>query len=142
MIKQINVFIENKPGRLMEMMKALAKNNIDIKAFSLADTTEFGIARMIVSDENAAKKAINDEGVIVKICDIITVAVPDKPGALMDALEILKENNIAVEYMYAFAEKFNGASVIAIRTDNQELADVALSKGGIKTLTREDIEKL
>lgn len=142
MVKQITVFIENKPGRLMEMLKALAKNDIDIKAFSLADTTEFGIARMIVSDENAAKKAIDDEGVVARICNIITTAVPDEPGALMKALEILKNNGISIEYMYAFAEKLDGASVIAIRTDNQELANETLSKGGVKVLDQSDIEKL
>ncbi len=142
MVKQISVFIENKPGRLMEMLKAVAKGNIDIKAFSLADTTEFGVARMIVSDAEAAKQAINDEGVIVRICSIITIAVPDEPGALMSALEILKSNDISIEYMYAFAEKLDGASVIAIRTGNQELADEALKKGGIKVLSQADIEKL
>ncbi len=142
MVKQISVFIENKPGRLMEMLKAVAKDNIDIKAFSLADTTEFGVARMIVSDAEAAKQAINDEGVIVRICSIITIAVPDEPGALMSALEILKSNDISIEYMYAFAEKLDGASVIAIRTGNQELADEALKKGGIKVLSQADIEKL
>lgn len=142
MVKQISVFIENKPGRLMEMLKAVAKDNIDIKAFSLADTTEFGVARMIVSDAEAAKQAINDEGVIVRICSIITIAVPDEPGALMSALEILKSNDISIEYMYAFAEKLDGASVIAIRTGNQELADKALKKGGIKVLSQADIEKL
>ncbi len=142
MVKQISVFIENKPGRLMEMLKAVAKNNIDIKAFSLADTTEFGVARMIVSDAEAAKQAINDEGVIVRICSIITIAVPDEPGALMSALEILKSNDISIEYMYAFAEKLDGASVIAIRTGNQELADEALKKGGIRVLSQADIEKL
>ena len=142
MVKQISVFIENKPGRLMEMLKAVAKGNIDIKAFSLADTTEFGVARMIVSDAEAAKQAINDEGVIVRICSIITIAVPDEPGALMSALEILKSNDISIEYMYAFAEKLGGASVIAIRTGNQELADEALKKGGIKVLSQADIEKL
>lgn len=142
MVKQISVFIENKPGRLMEMLKAVAKSNIDIKAFSLADTTEFGVARMIVSDAEAAKQAINDEGVIVRICSIITIAVPDEPGALMSALEILKSNDISIEYMYAFAEKLDGASVIAIRTGNQELADEALKKGGIRVLSQADIEKL
>lgn len=142
MVKQISVFIENKPGRLMEMLKAVAKGNIDIKAFSLADTTEFGVARMIVSDAEAAKQAINDEGVIVRICSIITIAVPDEPGALMSALEILKSNDISIEYMYAFAEKLDGASVIAIRTGNQELADEVLKKGGIKVLSQADIEKL
>ena len=142
MVKQISVFIENKPGRLMEMLKAVAKGNIDIKAFSLADTTEFGVARMIVSDAEAAKQAINDEGVIVRICSIITIAVPDEPGALMSALEILKSNDISIEYMYAFAEKLDGASVIAIRTGNQELADEVLKKGGIKVLGQADIEKL
>ena len=142
MVKQISVFIENKPGRLMEMLKAVAKGNIDIKAFSLADTTEFGVARMIVSDAEAAKQAINDEGVIVRICRLITIAVTDEPGALMSALEILKSNDISIEYMYAFAEKLDGASVIAIRTGNQELADEALKKGGIKVLSQADIEKL
>lgn len=142
MVNQITVFIENKPGRLMEIFKALAKNNIDIKAFSLADTTEFGVARMIVSDVETAKKAIAEEGVIVRSCSILTVAVPDEPGALMSALEILKANGVAIEYMYAFAEKLDGASVIAIRTDDQEKADKALKDGGIKILDKEDIERL
>ena len=95
-----------------------------------------------MSDENAAKKAIDDEGVVARICNIITIAVPDEPGALMKALEILKNNGISIEYMYAFAEKLDGASVIAIRTDNQELADETLSKGGVKVLNQSDIEKL
>ncbi|MDO5311704.1 MAG: acetolactate synthase, partial [Clostridia bacterium] len=79
MVKQLSVFVENKPGRLMEILRALADNMIDIKALSLADTTEFGIIRMIVSDADKAKKVLNNDGVVVRICNVLAVAVNDEP---------------------------------------------------------------
>ena len=119
MVKQLSVFIENKPGRLMEVLQALAEKNIDIKALSLADTTEFGIIRMVVSNAEAAKEALNENGVIVRI-----------------------DNKISVEYMYAFGEKLKNSSVIAIRTDNPELAEEKLSDGGVTVLEHGDIAEM
>lgn len=131
MVKQISAFVENKPGRLREILKALADAKVDLKALSLADTTDFGVIRMVVSDNELAKKVLKDDGVVVRITDITAVAVPDEPGALLKTLQILSENEIAIEYMYAFGEKLNGSSVIAIRTDAPEETEQALKNGGV-----------
>ena len=142
MVKQLSVFIENKPGRLMEVLQALAEKNIDIKALSLADTTEFGIIRMVVSNAEVAKEALNENGVIVRICNVLAVAVNDEPGALMKTIAVLSDNKISVEYMYAFGEKLKNSSVIAIRTDNPELAEEKLSDGGVTVLEHDDIAEM
>lgn len=142
MVKQLSVFVENKPGRLMEILRNLADNQIDIKALSLADTTEFGIIRMIVSDADKAKKVLNNDGVVVRICNVLAVAVNDEPGALMNTFEILSENKISVEYMYAFGEKLGNSSVIAIRTDDMDLAAERLADGGVKVLESDDISEM
>ena len=125
MVKQLSVFVENKPGRLMEVLQALAERNIDIKALSLADTTEFGIIRMVVSNAEEAKEALKE-----------------KPGALMKTFAVLSDNKISVEYMYAFGEKLKNSSVIAIRTDNPELAEEKLSDGGVTVLEHDDIAEM
>lgn len=142
MVKQLSVFIENKPGRLMEVLQALAEKKIDIKALSLADTTEFGVIRMVVSNAEAAKEVLNENGVIVRICDMLVVAVNDEPGALMKAFAILSDNKISVEYMYAFGEKLKDSSVIAIRTDNLELSEEKLAEGGVTVLEHSDIAEM
>ena len=142
MVKQISVFVENKRGRVKEILKALADANVDIKALSLADTTEFGIMRMIVDNDNAAKEALSNEGVVIRVSEITTVAVDDTPGALMNTFDVLDENGIAVEYMYAFAEKINGMSVIAIRTDNPDLANDKLCEKGVKVLSQDEVNGL
>ena len=142
MVKQISVFVENKHGRVMEILQVLAEAKVDIKALSLADTSEFGVMRMIVSDAEKAKEAFKDDGVIMKICNVTAVAVEDTPGALMNTFAILCDNGIATEYMYAFAEKLDGESVIAIRCDKPELAEEKLLSGGVHVLTQQEVEKL
>jgi len=142
MVKQISVFIENKHGSMKEVLNILAENNINIDALSVADTTEFGVARMIVSNPELAQRVLSEEGIIVRVCKITAVAVADEPGALMKTFSILEDNNIAIEYMYAFGEKVGGNSVIAIRTDNQEFAKECLVKGGVKVIEQSDIEAL
>lgn len=134
MVKQISVFIENRHGSISEVLKTLADNNINIDALSVADTTEFGVVRMIVSEPELAQKVLSEDGVIVRVCNITAVAVADEPGALMETFRILGDNNIAIEYMYAFGEKMDDCSVVAIRTDNQELAAECLKEGGVKVL--------
>lgn len=142
MLKQISAFVENKPGRLMEILKALASANVDLKALSLADTTDFGVIRMIVSDNELAKKVLKEDGVVVRITDITAVAVPDEPGALLDALKLLSDNDIAIEYMYAFGEKLGNSSVIAIRTEDPEKTEEVLKAGGIVIPCNCEIEKM
>ncbi len=142
MVRQISVFVENKRGRVKEILQALASANVDIKALSLADTTEFGIMRMIVDDEVAAKEALVADGVVMRVNEITAVAVDDTPGALMNTFGVLDENEIAIEYMYAFAEKLDGMPVIAIRTDSPDLANDKLKAKGIKVLTHDEVNKL
>ena len=142
MVKQISAFVENKPGRLMEILKELAEAKVDLKALSLADTTDFGVIRMVVSDSELAKKVLKEDGVVVRISDVTAVAVPDEPGALLNALQILCDNDIAIEYMYAFGEKLNGSSVIAIRTDSPEKTEQILKDGGVEIPENSEIEAM
>ena len=131
MLKQISAFVENKSGRLMEIIRALGNVGVDLKALSLADTTDFGVIRMVVSDDELAKKVLTEDGVVVKISNITAVAVPDEPNALLNALQILTDNDIDIEYMYAFGEKLNDASIIAIRTQSPEKTEQVLKAGGV-----------
>lgn len=140
LVKQISVFVENKSGRLLEMLKTLGENNIDLSALSVADTTEFGIARMIVCDAEKAKKVLKDHGVIVKITDVVIISVPDEPGALIKALEVLNENKIAIEYMYAFSEKIDNNSLIVLRCDDVVKAVEALNDAGVKLVSQNEIK--
>lgn len=142
MLKQISAFVENKSGRLMEIIRALGNAGVDLKALSLADTTDFGIIRMVVSDDELAKKVLTEDGVVVKISDITAVAVPDEPGALLKALQILTDNDIAIEYMYAFGEKLNDASLIAIKTQYPEKTEQVLKDGGVMIPAEAEIKAM
>lgn len=141
-VKQISVFVENKPGRILDIMETLSQNSINISALSVADTSEFGIARMIVSDAELAKKVLKETGVFVKINDVIVIAVADKPGGLTSALRILKDSDIVIEYMYASAEKLDDNSLIVIRTDKPDDAANALARGGVKVLSQKEVNTL
>ena len=142
MIKQISVFVENRKGKIMEMLKTLADAKINIKAFSLADASDYGIARMVVDSPEKAKKVLNDDGVVMSINDVVAIGVPDEPGALMKTFSILCDNDIEVEYMYAFAEKYNDLSVIALRVDKQELAFDMLKSNGIYVMSPEEVDEM
>ena len=129
-IYQISVFIENKPGRLTEIIKTLSNKGIDIRALSIADTTDFGILRIIANDPEAAIKALREEGVTVSKTEVIGVLFEDKPGAFVEVLEILSGAGIAVEYAYAFlTHSKTSASVILRVEDNEKATKVLLDAG-------------
>lgn len=138
-VKQISVFVENKFGRMAEILNALAEKSIDISALSLADTSEFGILRLIVDKPELAVKVLKEEGVIVKLSDILAIAVDDTPGGLAKALNVLTEANVVIEYMYAFIGKADGKAMTVIRVDDEPKAIEALKNGGVALLTTEDI---
>ncbi len=138
-VKQISVFVENKFGRMAEIIDALAKNEIDISALSLADTSEFGVLRLIVDKPELAVEVLKDEGVIVKLSDVLAIAIDDAPGGLAKALNVLTEADIAIEYMYAFIGKADGKAMTVIRVDDEAKASEALKNGGVALLTTEDI---
>ena len=121
-VKQISVFVENKSGNLADVTAILGENGIDISAMSLADTTDFGIARMIVSDPDKAVKILKEHGMAVKCTDVTAIAVSDVPGGLSEALKILKREKIEIEYMYAFVGQSNKGAMVVMRVSDPKRA--------------------
>jgi hypothetical protein len=138
-VEQISIFLENKSGRLAEVATVLAKGSVNIRALSLADTTDFGILRLIVNDTEKAKQVLKDNGFTVGKTEVIGVEVADKPGGLAEILNVMKEHNINVEYMYAFVQKSAGNAIIIFRFDELEKAIDVLQKAGIRIMKGEDI---
>lgn len=141
-IKQISVFLENKKGRLYEALKALADAGVNIRALSIADTSDFGILRMIVNNPEGAKKALEDAGFTTKISSVIAVAVKDRPGGLAEVLKILYDGDINVEYVYAFVEKSGEEALVVLRTNNLDKTIDLLRSAGIKLLDSSAVENL
>lgn len=133
-IYQISVFIENKPGRLTEIVSSLSEKGIDIRALSIADTTDFGILRLIVNDPELATQVLKEEGVTVSKTQVIGVRLADQPGALAGVLSILRDANIAVEYAYAFITHSKSDACVVLRVEDNESAIKALSAKGIAFL--------
>ena len=130
-IRQISVFLENKVGRILEITEILGESNVNIRALSLADTSDFGILRMIVNDIEKAKKVLKERHFIVKESFVVAVEVSDKPGGLAAVLRILGKENINVEYMYAFFEKPQDKALLIFRFEDPEGAISVLQKQGI-----------
>ncbi len=121
MIKQLSIFIENKPGRLAEVTSYLAKQGINIHALSIADTTDFGILRLIVEDPEAARTVLKDYGLTVKTTDVIAVALQNTPGSLSKVLHELEKQDISIEYMYAFTSRCSEHdAMVILRLAEQE----------------------
>ncbi|MBN2519879.1 MAG: amino acid-binding protein [Bacteroidales bacterium] len=139
-IKQLSVFLEDKIGRLTEMTRILAENNINISAFSIADAADYGIVRLIVGNPDLALQVLKENHFAVNITDVICLIVPHEPGGLYKALQILSDNNITIDYMYAFAVN-NSASVVIRSTSNKEVIKV-LQENEMKLLKASDIYKI
>lgn len=140
-IKQLSVFLENRAGRLTELTGILADNDINISAFSIADTTDFGILRVITGKPELAEKVLKENGFAVKITDVIGMIMPNKPGSLHKALQILTDNGISIEYMYAFASGDNQATAV-IRTDTPQKAIEVLQLHKMELLKTGDVYQL
>jgi hypothetical protein len=136
-VEQISVFIENKSGRLAEIARTLGEAGINIRALSLADTSDFGILRLIVNDREKAKTVLKEKGFTVSKTEVVAVEVPDKPGGLYQILNKLESEAINVEYMYAFVERCGENAVIIFRFDETEKAIKSLLDGGFKVLEGE-----
>jgi len=143
MLKQLTVFLENKPGRMEEVTGCLANNDVNIHALSIADTTDFGILRMIVSDPEAAVKVLKDNEFMVKSADVIAVAMGNSPGSLHKILRKLRELDISIEYMYAFTSRHKDYDAIVILSvPNQDEAIVQLKASGFPILDDDLIDQL
>ena len=142
-VKQISVFLENKPGKLCAMTEVLAREQIDMRALSLAETKDFGIVRIIVDDVYKATTVLKDEGYVHSVTSVLGVAIPDVPGGLSQVLQVLGEADINVEYMYAFlGGKDVDHAYMIFRVADDKAAEAALAARGIQTLTQEQIGAL
>jgi len=136
-IQQLSVFVQNIPGRLQEKLKALSDANIDIRAMSLADTKDFGILRLIVSDTEKACKVLSEESVAT-ITNVVAVRMDDKAGALYGILKVLADAGINLDYMYAFTATTAGGAYVVLRVDDNAQAEAALAAGGFATMNSEE----
>ncbi len=136
-IKQISVFVENKPGALYALTAVLAQGQIDMRALSLAETKDFGIVRLIVNDLYKATTLLKDAGYVHSLTPVVGVAIPDVPGGLNRVLQVLTDAKVNVEYMYAFL----GAYMI-FRVADDKAAETALASRGIQVLDQEQVERL
>ncbi|MBN1293492.1 MAG: ACT domain-containing protein [Candidatus Latescibacteria bacterium] len=141
-VKQISVFIENRSGRLLEVTDILGKNNINIRALSLADTSDYGILRLIVNNPDTALKVLKSANFTLSETDVIAVEVPDKSGGLAEVLKILDSSGINVEYMYAFVEKSSNNAVMIFRIENIDRAIETLKNKKIVILNNEQVYSL
>ncbi len=134
LINQLSVFVENKPGRLAAVIEALGKNNINMSALSLADTSEYGILRIIVDNPDGAAEILKEIGVVVKVTKVLAISMDDTPGGLSKILDIFLKNEINVDYMYAFVGKTEKKAVMVVKVSDAKKAEEVLQNAGIATL--------
>ena len=141
-LKQLTIFVQNKQGSLVDITDTLAKHEVNIRALSIADTQDFGILRLIVNDNDTALKTLADEGYLIKTTDVVGVKIGDAPGKLSTALNVLDENNINMEYLYAFMARTEKHAYVVLRVEDNAAAESALEKAGFHLITDADIAKL
>ncbi|OUO94416.1 acetolactate synthase [Cloacibacillus sp. An23] len=143
-VKQISVFLENKPGKLAEFVELLRSHGIDMRALSLAEASDFGIARVIVDDPEKAHRVLKEAGSIASVTPVIAISVSDTPGALYEMLEAMREGDINIEYTYAFTTRKDQGAYMVFRVADKSIDEAVklLEKHGIKIVAQEDIYKL
>lgn len=141
-IKQLTVFVENKQGTVVSVTEALSAQNINLRAMSIAETQEFGILRLIVSDEALAEKVLSEEGHLIKLTEVVGIKIGDEAGSLSAALKVLDAHNINMEYLYAFMSRTEKDAYVVMRVEDNELAEAVLTGAGFKLVTLADLEAL
>ena len=141
-IKQLTVFIQNKKGTVVSVTDILSKNNINLRALSIAETQDFGILRLIVNDEKAAQAVLTENGYLIKVIDVVGVKIGDEPGKLTAALDVLDKADINVEYLYAFMARTEKHAYVVLRVEDNAVAEKALTDAGFKMISEADINKL
>lgn len=141
-IKQLSIFVENKKGSLVEIYETLSNAHVDIRAMSIADTQDFGILRLIVSDTDKAAEALKKAHCIVSVTDVIGVAIDDTAGSLAKVVRLLTDKDVNIEYMYAFITVSKKFAYVVFRVADNEEAVSILSENDIKLVTEEDIKNL
>ncbi len=141
-IKQVSVFIENKPGRLLEVLELLARENVNIKALSLADTSDFGIVRLIVNDTEKALTVLRSNKFTASDTMILATVVEDKPGSLAQILKIFSSHGINIEYMYGFTSPMKGKAIMVFRLSDAEAGEKVLIEHDIPLITENDLREI
>ena len=141
-IKQLTVFVQNKKGTVVEVTDILSKNNINLRALSIAETQDFGILRLIVNDDKAAEAVLAENGYVIKVIDVVGVKIGDAPGKLTEALAVLDKADINVEYMYAFMARTEKHAYVVLRVEDNAEAEASLVAAGFKMISEADINKL
>ena len=142
MAKQISVFLENKAGRLAHVTRVLGDAQVNIRALSIADTSDFGILRLIVNDPDKAYRIMKEQGFTVSQTEVIAVLLPDRPGSLASVLERMAEENINIEYLYAFLGTKDGDALIIFKVEDMERAKEAFDKQGIRFIDEKRLYEL
>ena len=141
-VKQISVFVENKPGQLAEFAALLRQNNIDMRALSIAETQDFGILRIIVNDSYKTACVLKDEGYVFSITPVLAVAVPDQAGSLYEILKVLGDSGINLEYTYAFITRKKDLAYMVLRVADNDKAVQVLTQNNIQLITQEELSEL
>ncbi len=141
-IKQLSIFVENKQGRLADITEILSKANANIRALSIADTTDFGILRLIVDTPESAALALKEAGITVSITNVIAVGIDDVPGAFARPMRILADSGIDVEYMYAFITRKSEKAYVILRVADNDAATKVLMDNGVELLDEESFHDL
>ncbi len=143
-VQQLSVFIENKPGQLSELTKTLSQNDIDMRSLSIAETSDFGIVRILVDDSYNAARILKDAGYVCNITPVLAAAIPDEPGGLCKPLTLLDDNGINLEYTYVFVTRKENLACMIFRVSDshkKEAVDV-LTRNGIRMICHEELVQL
>ena len=141
-LKQLTIFVQNKQGALVDITETLAKHEVNIRALSIADTQDFGILRLIVNNNEVALQTLSEEGYLLRTTDVVGVKIGDAPGKLTEALKVLSENKINLEYLYAFMARTERHAYVVLRVEDNDLAMKALTTSGFHIITEADVDKL
>ncbi|HEY3411564.1 MAG TPA: ACT domain-containing protein [Armatimonadota bacterium] len=141
-VQQLSVFLENKPGRLAAVTKVLGEAHINMRALCLADTSDFGVLRLIVTDPAAAVLVLKAAGFVTRLTDVIAVEVPDRPGGLSHIMEALGSADVSVEYLYAFTEKFRDNALVIFRVEDIDKAVDTLAASGVQVVPSAEVYAL
>lgn len=141
-VKQISVFLENRPGTMAELTEVLSRNQVDMRALSLAETSDFGIARIITDDVYNAMQMLKEAGYVCSITKVLAVEIPDRPGELAKVIRYLGDSGINVEYMYAFITRKKELAYMIFRVEDNEKAIQVLTKKNVKLICQDALDQL
>ena len=141
-IMQISIFLENRKGRLSDVCSLLGANDVNIRALTIAETESFGVLRIVVDKSDVAIKLLRDNHFVANFTDVVAIEVPDKPGGLASILKVLSDNDVNIEYMYGFVEKFSDKALLVMRFEDTDFAQQILAKHNIHVVAEKDIKGL